>query len=292
MILADERYLYWLQDDTGLRRAPKSPGGAVELLVPDATASSASQGWLFDGDFLFFDAATHIGRLDRKTKAVTDFPLGHSYATLVLASSEGALHLAEPGCGTMMKMDEATGALSEIVEKEAGAFAGGTFAITVAGGNVYCSAGAGGVLYRRPVSGGVLEEALRLKDDDPVYQPQVGSMLAAGTNLYLLRSHAGQLPPTHVLARVDVSKDPLGSVSDLTPNLTGPSGSLVFDDTRQTFYWASGGNLYAYLIPGGAFSLLALAPADAPADGYLASDADYLYFHTRDPQVRIMRFKK
>lgn len=293
-IIADEQSLYWLQDSNDLSKASKVPGGTAQVIVPMASATNANQGWVMEKDFLYWDAASRIRRLDKRTGQVTDFPLDKTYGTLIMVSDASNLYLAEPGCVTMMTMDKATGALRDIERKPASTYRGGAFSIALSSSHVYCSGGAGGVLYRRPVTGGAVTEALRLKDDNPPYLPQIGSMLVIGTTMYLARSYGGELPGSHYVATLDLVPDPLPAPVDQTTRIARTNGSpFEYDAARKMLYWL-GGPVLIYSLPTHELrqaGVESFTVENGPT-GYLASDADYLYWHHRDPYVRVYRQRK
>lgn len=294
-IIADDQYLYWLQDSNDLSRASKVPGGTAQVMVPMASSTNAFQGWVMEKDFLYWDAATRIRRLDKHTGQVTDFPLDKTYGTLIMVSDANNLYLAEPGCVTMMTMDKATGTLRDVVRKDPNSYRGGSFSIALSSSDLYCSGGVGGILYRRPVTGGPLTEVLRLADNDPTYDPDVGPMLVLGTTMYLLRSYAGALPSSHYLSKLDLTTSPLPAPVDLTASIPlGWSSFLQYDAARGLFYWL-GWPFLIYSLRTGELRQAggeSFTVENGPYGGYLASDADYLYWHHRDPYVRVYRQRK
>jgi hypothetical protein len=247
-------------------------------------------------EVLYWDDATRIRRLEKRTGTVIDFPLDRGYGTLVLVSDETNLYLAEPGCVTMMTMNKQTGALSDIERKDPNSYQGGWFSIAMGNGYVYCSAGNGGVLYRRPTNGGAVTQALQLPHDHPrAYKPEVGSMVIVGSTLFMIRSYTSEDWPSHFLAKVDLTKDHLPLPQDLTARIPVLPGVMEYDAKRETLYWSSALSLLRYAIRTGE---LKQAGADVftldnhPYGSYLAQDEDYLYWHTHGPYVRVFRQRK
>jgi hypothetical protein len=227
---------------------------------------------------------------------VSDFPLDGPRAngTLILVSDEQNLNLAEPGCVTMMTMSKTTGALSHIERMDPNSYRGGWFSIAIGEGFIYCSGGAGGILYRRSATGGSVTEVLRLPDDHPEgYKPQVQSMLMVGSTLYLLRGYASEGHPSHRLARIDTTVEP--ALVDITDRIPALGGVMEHDEMRQALYWLSPLSVFSYSL---SRSELRESGADSftldnhPYGSYLAQDEDYLYWHTRDPIVRVFRQRK